>query len=117
MLEDALRRDDREALAESLGQIQAGVQESYDDVRELLTNFRASLAAEDLFSAVDAILSAFAGKPACGWKCSARATARCCRRINSRKCCSSCKNPCPMYASTPAPAGWWCASRTSVICC
>lgn len=59
MLEDALRRDDREALAESLGQIQAGVQESYDDVRELLTNFRASLAAEDLFSAVDAILERF----------------------------------------------------------
>lgn len=31
----------------------------YDDVRELLTNFRASLAAEDLFSAVDAILERF----------------------------------------------------------
>ena len=59
MLEDALRRDDREALADSLAQIQAGVQESYDDVRELLTNFRASLAAEDLFSAVDAILERF----------------------------------------------------------
>lgn len=59
MLEDALRRDDREALTESLAQIQAGVQESYDDVRELLTNFRASLAAEDLFSAVDAILERF----------------------------------------------------------
>lgn len=59
MLEDALRRNDREALADSLAQIQAGVQESYDDVRELLTNFRTSLAAVDLFAAVDAILERF----------------------------------------------------------
>lgn len=59
MLDDALRRNDREALADSLAQIQAGVQESYDDVRELLTNFRTSLAAVDLFAAVDAILERF----------------------------------------------------------
>lgn len=59
MLDDALRRDDRAAMGDSLAQIQAGVQESYDDVRELLTNFRTSLAAVDLFAAVDAILERF----------------------------------------------------------
>ena len=75
MLEDALRRRPG-ALAESLGQIQAGVQESYDDVRELLTNFRASLAAEgDLFSPVDAILSAFAANRPAGGSAARGATA------------------------------------------
>ena len=59
MLDDALHRDDRAAMGDSLAQIQAGVQESYDDVRELLTNFRTSLAAVDLFAAVDAILERF----------------------------------------------------------
>lgn len=41
MLEDSLARDARSEIREVLGRIREGVQESYDDVRELLTHFRA----------------------------------------------------------------------------
>ncbi len=47
MLEDSLKRDAREEVAEVMGHIRAGVQESYDDVRELLTHFRTRVKQEE----------------------------------------------------------------------
>lgn len=47
MLEDSLRRDARGEVTEVLGRIREGVQESYDDVRELLTHFRARVKQEE----------------------------------------------------------------------
>lgn len=47
MLEDSLRRDARSEVTEVLGRIREGVQESYDDVRELLTHFRARVKQEE----------------------------------------------------------------------
>jgi len=47
MLEDSLLRDARGEVAEVLGRIREGVQESYDDVRELLTHFRTRVKQEE----------------------------------------------------------------------
>lgn len=47
MLEDSLARGARREVDEVLGQIRAGVRESYDDVRELLTHFRARVQQEE----------------------------------------------------------------------
>jgi two-component system nitrate/nitrite sensor histidine kinase NarX len=47
MLEDSLQRDARGELSEVLGNIREGVRESYDDVRELLTHFRARVKQEE----------------------------------------------------------------------
>jgi two-component system nitrate/nitrite sensor histidine kinase NarX len=47
MLEDSLLRDARGELTEVLGNIREGVRESYDDVRELLTHFRARVKREE----------------------------------------------------------------------
>lgn len=47
MLEDSLSRDARGEVAEVLGSIREGVQESYDDVRELLMHFRARVKEEE----------------------------------------------------------------------
>lgn len=47
MLEDSLQRDAGGEVAEVLGRIREGVQESYDDVRELLTHFRARVKQEE----------------------------------------------------------------------
>ncbi len=47
MLEDSLARDARDEVAEVLGRIREGVQESYDDVRELLTHFRTRVKQEE----------------------------------------------------------------------
>lgn len=47
MLEDSLARDARGEVPEVLGRIREGVQESYDDVRELLTHFRARVKEEE----------------------------------------------------------------------
>lgn len=47
MLEDSLSRDARGEITEVLGQIREGVQESYDDVRELLTHFRTRVKQEE----------------------------------------------------------------------
>ena len=43
MLEDALKRDDVQEIADIAPLLRAGVQESYEDVRELLLNFRTRL--------------------------------------------------------------------------
>lgn len=47
MLEDSLQRDARGEVGEVLAGIREGVQESYDDVRELLTHFRARVKHEE----------------------------------------------------------------------
>ncbi len=47
MLEDSLARDARSEVAEVVGRIHEGVQESYDDVRELLVHFRARVKQEE----------------------------------------------------------------------
>ncbi|AOY01261.1 type IV pili methyl-accepting chemotaxis transducer N-terminal domain-containing protein [Jeongeupia sp. USM3] len=59
MLNDSLRRG---AMAEALDVVpllKAGVQESYDDVRELLNNFRTRLAEGDLVSSMRATIERF----------------------------------------------------------
>jgi len=60
MLEDSLRRDARGEVGEVLGRIREGVQESYDDVRELLTHFRVRVKQEeDIGSALRHMLERF----------------------------------------------------------
>ena len=52
MLGDSIRRDARDETLEGLALIEAGLKESYDDVRELLTNFRIKLGDGDLAEAL-----------------------------------------------------------------
>ena len=52
MLGDSIRRDARDETLEGLALIEAGLKESYDDVRELLTNFRIKLGDGDLVDAL-----------------------------------------------------------------
>lgn len=60
MLEDSLQRDARGEVEEVLGRIREGVQESYDDVRELLTHFRVRVKQEeDIGSALRHMLERF----------------------------------------------------------
>ena len=59
MLEVAINDRDDESTHEALTAIRAGVQESYEDVRELLNNFRARLGAEDLGDAIGNLLDKF----------------------------------------------------------
>jgi len=47
LLEDSLARDARNEMNEVLSRIREGVQESYDDVRELLTHFRSRVKQEE----------------------------------------------------------------------
>ncbi|OWY37262.1 histidine kinase [Xenophilus sp. AP218F] len=58
MMRDALEAGDQTLAQETLARFEAGVKESYDDVRELLNNFRSRLA-EDLGHAVAAVLDKF----------------------------------------------------------
>lgn len=60
MLEDSLLRDARGEVDEVLGRIREGVQESYDDVRELLTHFRVRVRhEEDIGVALEQMLVRF----------------------------------------------------------
>lgn len=52
MLEDSLERDAREEVREVIQMIEAGLRESYDDVRELLMNFRTKLDEGELIDAL-----------------------------------------------------------------
>jgi len=52
MLEDSLKRKDATEVTESMQMIKAGLRESYDDVRELLLNFRIKLETGDLNQAL-----------------------------------------------------------------
>lgn len=62
MLERALREGDSAGSEESLAQIREGIQESYDDVRELLVHFRTRPGAADLGDALRATLEKFEGQ-------------------------------------------------------
>ncbi|NMF91240.1 type IV pili methyl-accepting chemotaxis transducer N-terminal domain-containing protein [Aromatoleum petrolei] len=56
MLEDALRHEDLNQAQGTLAMLRQGVQESYDDVRELLVHFRTRVAKQDLAGAIGAAL-------------------------------------------------------------
>ncbi|WP_174874312.1 type IV pili methyl-accepting chemotaxis transducer N-terminal domain-containing protein [Vogesella oryzae] len=59
MLEAALGSGETEQAQENLGFIRTGVQECYEDVRELLLNFRTRINKEDFNDAVHTLLSRF----------------------------------------------------------
>ncbi|MBE9608739.1 HAMP domain-containing protein [Chitinilyticum piscinae] len=59
MLEDSLRRDSLDEAREIVPLLHAGVQESYDDVRDLLLNFRSRLGEGDLNSALESTVAKF----------------------------------------------------------
>lgn len=59
MLGDAMKHQDAQRAAKSLSEINAGVQECYADVRELLTHFRTRVGSESLEGALHSILVRF----------------------------------------------------------
>jgi len=59
MLEDSLRRGQLDEGLDIVPLLQAGVQESYDDVRELLLNFRTRLQEGDLAGAMETAVDKF----------------------------------------------------------
>jgi two-component system nitrate/nitrite sensor histidine kinase NarX len=59
LLREALRRGDPDATDRTLGEIDAGVRESYGDVRELLLHFRTRTSAEDIEPALRTTLAKF----------------------------------------------------------
>jgi two-component system, NarL family, nitrate/nitrite sensor histidine kinase NarX len=59
LLRDALRRGDRESMTRVIGELDAGVRESYADVRELLVHFRTRTNEEDIEPALRTTLSKF----------------------------------------------------------
>jgi two-component system nitrate/nitrite sensor histidine kinase NarX len=59
MLDDSLRYGKLDEAAEIVPALRAGVQESYDDVRELLLNFRSRLAEDDLIGALRTTVEKF----------------------------------------------------------
>lgn len=59
MLEAALKQKNEPQINEGILQIKAGVQECYDDVRELLLNFRTRVSAEGFEEIVQSVLERF----------------------------------------------------------
>lgn len=59
MLEVALKQKNEPQIDEGILQIKAGVQECYDDVRELLLNFRTRVSAEGFEEIVQSVLERF----------------------------------------------------------
>lgn len=62
LLQDSLRQQDTAGAMDTLGLIREGVQESYDDVRELLVHFRTRMGHADLGAAIRATLDKFEGQ-------------------------------------------------------
>lgn len=62
LLDDSLRRRDIAGALEETANIREGVQESYDDVRELLVHFRARVREADLEAAIRGALLKFEGQ-------------------------------------------------------
>jgi len=62
LLQDSLKRGDAKQAMDGLAQIREGVQESYDDVRELLVHFRTRVEHADLESAIRTALEKFEGQ-------------------------------------------------------
>lgn len=59
MLDDSLRYGKLDEVAEIVPALRSGVQESYEDVRELLLNFRSRLAEDDLIGALKTTVEKF----------------------------------------------------------
>lgn len=62
LLQDSLRQGEAEEAMQIAGQLREGVQESYDDVRELLVHFRTRVHQSDLDTAIIAALEKFEGQ-------------------------------------------------------
>lgn len=62
MLEESLRQGNEQEVMEGLSHIREGVQESYDDVRELLVHFRTRVHQSDLEGAIRGTLEKFEGQ-------------------------------------------------------
>ena len=62
MLQDSLQHDRIGEAREELARIREGIQESYDDVRELLVHFRTPLAQADIETTIGAALERFEGQ-------------------------------------------------------
>jgi two-component system nitrate/nitrite sensor histidine kinase NarX len=62
MLEESFRKGNDSEVLEGLSHIREGVQESYDDVRELLVHFRTRVHQADLEGAIRATLQKFEGQ-------------------------------------------------------
>lgn len=61
-LDDAIKDDDKELRDESLSAIRTGVQECYEDVRELLLNFRERLHKEGFVDGIRTVIERFEGQ-------------------------------------------------------
>lgn len=59
LLESGLQTHDEELVTTTVAQIKAGVQESYEDVRELLLNFRERVHTESFMEAIDTVIDRF----------------------------------------------------------
>lgn len=59
LLESGLHTDDKELVDTTVAQIKAGVQESYEDVRELLLNFRERVHTESFSEAINTVIDRF----------------------------------------------------------
>ncbi len=59
MLDAAVKRGDEDEVAEILPLLRTGVDESYQDVRELLNNFRTKLGQGDLQAAIESTVERF----------------------------------------------------------
>jgi two-component system nitrate/nitrite sensor histidine kinase NarX len=57
LLQDSLNKQDVEEAADTVAQLRAGIQESYDNVRELLVHFRTRMHQTDLDTAIAASLA------------------------------------------------------------
>ncbi len=62
LLQDSLKKGRVDEAMQTAGQLREGVQESYDDVRELLVHFRTRVHQSDLDSAINAALEKFEGQ-------------------------------------------------------
>ena len=62
MLQDSLRREDMQEAQDELARIREGIQESYDDVRELLVHFRTRVVAGNVEIAIASALEKFEGQ-------------------------------------------------------
>ncbi len=59
LLKEAARQDDRARVARTIGELEAGVKESYADVRELLLHFRTRASGGDLLAGLRTTLQKF----------------------------------------------------------
>ncbi len=62
LLQDGLRKGQMEQVDKTLAQIREGIQESYDDVRELLVHFRTRIKHDDIDLAIHDALEKFEGQ-------------------------------------------------------